>query len=189
VYNDRLDHTLTQGIVSGVGRELQGSGMRGVPIKNVIQTDAAINPGINPPPHILSRVSIERETEIYLKAPTCLCGNYRLIGRGVPGDLLCLASVFPVWPPPGKFPQVPICKIRIDIQGSPIQAGKLLISKDDAFWLIAEHNMVMAADLFMSMLKGIQCRSLAGSEPDLNNCPKLIAMDAGNSGGVLLDSR
>jgi S1-C subfamily serine protease len=40
-----LDHTLTQGIVSGVGRELATPGYRGVPIKNVIQTDAAINPG------------------------------------------------------------------------------------------------------------------------------------------------
>lgn len=34
-----------QGIVSGLGRELTSSGYRGVPIKNVIQTDAAINPG------------------------------------------------------------------------------------------------------------------------------------------------
>ena len=40
-----LDHTLTQGIVSGLGRELATPGPRGVPIKNVIQTDAAINPG------------------------------------------------------------------------------------------------------------------------------------------------
>jgi S1-C subfamily serine protease len=40
-----LDHTLTQGIVSGVGRELQTPGPRGIPIRNVIQTDAAINPG------------------------------------------------------------------------------------------------------------------------------------------------
>ncbi|KAK9815107.1 hypothetical protein WJX73_007714 [Symbiochloris irregularis] len=39
-----LDHSMTQGIVSGVGRELT-AGYRGVPIKNVIQTDAAINPG------------------------------------------------------------------------------------------------------------------------------------------------
>ena len=31
--------------MSGVGRELAVPGMRGVPIKNVIQTDAAINPG------------------------------------------------------------------------------------------------------------------------------------------------
>ena len=34
-----------QGIVSGLGRELATPGVRGVPIKNVIQTDAAINPG------------------------------------------------------------------------------------------------------------------------------------------------
>ncbi|KAK9820272.1 hypothetical protein WJX72_008397 [[Myrmecia] bisecta] len=40
-----LDHTLTQGIVSGLGRELATPGYRGVPIRNVIQTDAAINPG------------------------------------------------------------------------------------------------------------------------------------------------
>lgn len=40
-----LDHTLTQGIVSGVGREIETPGPRGVPVKNVIQTDAAINPG------------------------------------------------------------------------------------------------------------------------------------------------
>ncbi|GMH38908.1 hypothetical protein BSKO_06806 [Bryopsis sp. KO-2023] len=37
-----LDHTLTQGIISGLGRELN-AGV--IPIKGVIQTDAAINPG------------------------------------------------------------------------------------------------------------------------------------------------
>jgi S1-C subfamily serine protease len=39
-----LDHTLTTGIVSGLGRELD-SGNTGRPILGVIQTDAAINPG------------------------------------------------------------------------------------------------------------------------------------------------
>lgn len=38
-----LDHSLTSGIVSAVGREVQGVGGR--PIKGCIQTDAAINPG------------------------------------------------------------------------------------------------------------------------------------------------
>mmetsp|Transcript_32256 Transcript_32256/g.71381 ORF Transcript_32256/g.71381 Transcript_32256/m.71381 type:complete len:448 (+) Transcript_32256:128-1471(+) len=38
-----LDQSLTQGIVSGVGREIGSP--RGTPITNVIQTDAAINPG------------------------------------------------------------------------------------------------------------------------------------------------
>jgi S1-C subfamily serine protease len=38
-----LDHTLTVGVVSGVGREVTSP--TGRPITNVIQTDAAINPG------------------------------------------------------------------------------------------------------------------------------------------------
>jgi len=38
-----LDHTLTAGIISGLGREI--SSMSGRPIAGVVQTDAAINPG------------------------------------------------------------------------------------------------------------------------------------------------
>ena len=45
-----LDHTLTQGIISGLGRELQTPGPRGLPLRNVIQTDAAINPGASSAP-------------------------------------------------------------------------------------------------------------------------------------------
>ena len=39
-----LDHTLTTGVISGIGREIS-SGNTGRPIQDVIQTDAAINPG------------------------------------------------------------------------------------------------------------------------------------------------
>jgi len=39
-----LDHTLTMGIISGLGREINSS-ISGRPIQNMIQTDAAINPG------------------------------------------------------------------------------------------------------------------------------------------------
>jgi S1-C subfamily serine protease len=38
-----LDHTLTTGVVSALGRQVQGAG--GVTIRDMIQTDAAINPG------------------------------------------------------------------------------------------------------------------------------------------------
>lgn len=36
-----LDHSLSHGVVSALGRELSGGLL---PVKNVIQTDAAINP-------------------------------------------------------------------------------------------------------------------------------------------------
>lgn len=38
-----LDHTLTTGVISALGREVQGYG--GVAIRDMIQTDASINPG------------------------------------------------------------------------------------------------------------------------------------------------
>jgi len=38
-----LDHTLTTGVISALGRTVQGAG--GVSIRDMIQTDAAINPG------------------------------------------------------------------------------------------------------------------------------------------------
>jgi S1-C subfamily serine protease len=38
-----LDHTLTTGVISAIGRQVQGAG--GVSIRDMIQTDAAINPG------------------------------------------------------------------------------------------------------------------------------------------------
>lgn len=42
-----FDHTLTVGVVSGTGREIQG--YTGRPIQDAIQTDAAINVGVSCP--------------------------------------------------------------------------------------------------------------------------------------------
>jgi S1-C subfamily serine protease len=48
-----LDHTLTTGVISGLGREI--TGRAGRPISGIIQTDAAINPGSSGGPLINSR--------------------------------------------------------------------------------------------------------------------------------------
>jgi S1-C subfamily serine protease len=48
-----LDHTLTAGIISGLGREVKSP--TGRPISNVIQTDASINPGNSGGPLLDSR--------------------------------------------------------------------------------------------------------------------------------------
>ncbi len=48
-----LDHTLTVGVISALGREVRGIG--GVTIRDMIQTDAAINPGNSGGPLLDSR--------------------------------------------------------------------------------------------------------------------------------------
>jgi len=77
-----LDYTLTRGIVSALGREVQGAGGR--PIQGCIQTDAAINPGNSGGPLLDSSGKlIGVNTMIY--APNGVGANVG-IGFAVPVD-------------------------------------------------------------------------------------------------------
>ena len=77
-----LDHTLTTGIVSALGREIQST--NGVPIKDVIQTDAAINPGNSGGPLLDSSGKlIGVNTAIF--SPS---GAYAGIGFAIPVDVV-----------------------------------------------------------------------------------------------------
>jgi len=75
-----LDHTLTTGIVSALGREIKSA--TGLPIKDVIQTDAAINPGNSGGPLLDSSGRlIGVTTAIY--SPS---GAYAGVGFAIPVD-------------------------------------------------------------------------------------------------------
>jgi S1-C subfamily serine protease len=73
-----LDHTLTTGVISALGRQVQGAG--GVSIRDMIQTDAAINPGNSGGPLLDSAGQlIGMNTMIYSKS-----GSSAGIGFAVP---------------------------------------------------------------------------------------------------------
>jgi S1-C subfamily serine protease len=77
-----LDHTLTTGIVSALGRQVQGAG--GVTIRDMIQTDAAINPGNSGGPLLdSSGALIGMNTMIFSKS-----GAYAGIGFAVPATTI-----------------------------------------------------------------------------------------------------
>ena len=77
-----LDQTLTTGVISGLGREIESVTKR--PIKGVIQTDAAINPGNSGGPLLDSAGRlIGVNTAIY--SPS---GAYAGIGFAVPVDIV-----------------------------------------------------------------------------------------------------
>eukprot|EP00195_Chlamydomonas_chlamydogama_P017384 CAMPEP_0202910480 /NCGR_PEP_ID=MMETSP1392-20130828/52167_1 /ASSEMBLY_ACC=CAM_ASM_000868 /TAXON_ID=225041 /ORGANISM="Chlamydomonas chlamydogama, Strain SAG 11-48b" /LENGTH=356 /DNA_ID=CAMNT_0049600607 /DNA_START=266 /DNA_END=1337 /DNA_ORIENTATION=- len=77
-----LDHTLTVGVVSGTGREIQG--ISGRPIQDVIQTDAAINPGNSGGPLLdTSGCVIGINTAIY--SPS---GANTGVGFAIPADVV-----------------------------------------------------------------------------------------------------
>jgi S1-C subfamily serine protease len=77
-----LDHTLTTGVISALGRQVQGIG--GVTIRDMIQTDAAINPGNSGGPLLDSSGElIGMNTMIFSKS-----GAYAGIGFAVPASTI-----------------------------------------------------------------------------------------------------
>lgn len=75
-----LDQTLTKGIISALGREIES--LTGEPIRNVIQTDAAVNPGNSGGPLLDSSARlIGVNTAIYSTS-----GNSAGIGFAIPVD-------------------------------------------------------------------------------------------------------
>jgi S1-C subfamily serine protease len=77
-----LDQTLTTGVISGLGREIQS--VTGQPIDNVIQTDAAINPGNSGGP-LLDSAGRLIGVNTAIVSPS---GAYAGIGFAVPVDIV-----------------------------------------------------------------------------------------------------
>ena len=77
-----LDHTITTGIVSALGRKIDGIG--GVKIHGMIQTDASINPGNSGGPLLSSQgLLIGMNTMIFSKS-----GTSAGVGFAIPSDII-----------------------------------------------------------------------------------------------------
>ncbi len=79
-----LDQTLTTGVISGLGREIESVG--GLPIEGVIQTDAAINPGNSGGP-LLDSAGRLIGVNTMIVSPS---GVYSGVGFAVPVDIVNL---------------------------------------------------------------------------------------------------
>lgn len=103
-----LDHTLTTGVISALGRQVPGAG--GVTIRDMIQTDSAINPGNSGGPLLdSSGTLIGMNTMIYSKS-----GAYAGIGFAVPATTI--ARIVPQIIAKGHAEQLGI-QVQIDPLG------------------------------------------------------------------------
>jgi S1-C subfamily serine protease len=110
-----LDHTLSTGVVSALGREIPSIGGR--PIQNAIQTDAAINPGNSGGPLLDSSGRlIGINTQIY--SPS---GASAGIGFAIPADTV--RRVVPELVAHGRVVR-PVLGIQIDEGGLAQQFGR-----------------------------------------------------------------
>jgi S1-C subfamily serine protease len=101
-----LDHTLTTGVISALGREFPGVG--GVTIRDAIQTDAAINPGNSGGPLLDSRGQLIGMNTMILSRS----GGSAGVGFAVP--VQTIARVVPQIVEHGKVMQVGIGIERVD---------------------------------------------------------------------------
>lgn len=93
-----LDHTLTTGVISAIGRQMEGIG--GVTIRDMVQTDAAINPGNSGGPLLDSGgLLIGMNTMIFSKS-----GSSAGIGFAVP--VATIARMVPQLIKNGKVEQI-----------------------------------------------------------------------------------
>ena len=116
-----LDQTLTTGVISGLGREIQSMTRR--PIQGVIQTDAAINPGNSGGPLLDSAGRlIGVNTAIY--SPS---GAYAGIGFAVPVDTVnrivpqLVSHGKVVRPGLGIVPAPPNIAVQLKLEGVLVQ--------------------------------------------------------------------
>jgi len=84
-----LDRTLTQGIVSGVGRDIRG--ISGRSIRDTIQTDAAVNPGNSGGPLLDSRGRLVGVCTVIYSTSGASAG----VGFAIPVDTVrrCVADI------------------------------------------------------------------------------------------------
>jgi S1-C subfamily serine protease len=101
-----LDHTLTTGVISALGREFPGAG--GVTIRDAIQTDAAINPGNSGGPLLDSRGQLIGMNTMIVSRSGASAG----VGFAVP--VKTIARVVPQLVEHGKVMQVGIGINRVD---------------------------------------------------------------------------
>ncbi|CAD7939694.1 unnamed protein product [Amoebophrya sp. A25] len=76
-----FEQTLTQGVVSGLSREIRGA--HGVKIRNLIQTDAAINPGNSGGPLLNRHGDLIGMTTMVVASAAGVCSN---LGFAIPVD-------------------------------------------------------------------------------------------------------
>ncbi len=158
-----LDQTLTTGIISGLGRQIQS--LTGQPIDGVIQTDAAINPGNSGGPLLDSRgrligvntaiVSPSGTSADVPDAHTLLQFGLRgaLIGSIDEGGPAERAGLLPTrW---DQFGNLALGDLIVAIDGRPVR------SVDDLFAALEQHQP--GDQVKLSIVRG----PLTGSETEL----------------------